>query len=181
MGDHEDEIPEMSSPPQEVGEEYHTPIYDPSPDIPSHSGYDPSFTGFRYWFPGDETHHEPISTSHVHYGMYNIPTLDPTNLDESEVEPSTTLGGTPIPFHVERFGSTSHITPSIPTVEASSHVHPRPSVSNPMRIPEPRLVNIGNTTYIPSHVPSSNPVPSNAFLMTHPPWFTWDFRMECCY
>ena len=31
-------------------------------------------------------------------------------------------------------------------------------------------MNIGNTTYIPSHVPSySNLVPSNAFLMIHPP------------
>ena len=30
-------------------------------------------------------------------------------------------------------------------------------------------MNIGNTTYIPSHVPSSsNPVPLNAFLTTHP-------------
>ena len=59
MGDHEDEIPEISSPPQEVGEEDPTPVYDPSPDIPSHSGYDPSFTGHWYWFLGDETHHEP--------------------------------------------------------------------------------------------------------------------------
>ena len=30
MRDHEDEIPEMSSPPQEVGEEDPTPIYDRS-------------------------------------------------------------------------------------------------------------------------------------------------------
>ena len=45
MGDHEDNIPEMSSPPHEVGDEDPTPIYDPSPEIPSHSGYDPSFTG----------------------------------------------------------------------------------------------------------------------------------------
>ena len=48
MGDHEDEIIEMSYPPQEVGEENPIPVYDPSPDIPSHSGYDPSFTGRRY-------------------------------------------------------------------------------------------------------------------------------------
>ena len=48
MGDHEDDIPEMSSPPQEVGEEDPTPIYDPSPEIPSHSGYDPSFASHRY-------------------------------------------------------------------------------------------------------------------------------------
>ena len=55
-------------------------------------------------------------------------------------------------------------------VEASSHAPPRPSVSNPIQIPGPRQVNIGNTTYIPSHVPSSsNPVPLNAFLTSHPP------------
>ena len=48
MGDHEDEIPELSSPPHEVGEEDPTPIYDPSPDIPRHFGYDPSFIGCRY-------------------------------------------------------------------------------------------------------------------------------------
>ena len=53
MGDHEDEIPEMSSPPHEVGDADSTPIYDPSPKIPSHSSYDPSFTGRRYWLPGD--------------------------------------------------------------------------------------------------------------------------------
>ena len=45
MGDHGDEIPEMYFPPHEVGEEDPTPIYDPSPEIPSHSDYDPSFTG----------------------------------------------------------------------------------------------------------------------------------------
>ena len=75
-----------------------------------------------------------------------------------------------MPYLVERFGSTSHIAPSIPAVEATSHVHPRPSVSNHMQIPEPKQVTIGNTTYIPSHVPfSSNPTPSNAFLTTLPP------------
>ena len=36
MGDHEDEIPEMSSPPLEVGDVDSTPVYDPS-----HSGYVP--------------------------------------------------------------------------------------------------------------------------------------------
>ena len=40
MGDREDDIPEMSSPPQEVGDVYFTPVYDPSLEIPSHSGYD---------------------------------------------------------------------------------------------------------------------------------------------
>ena len=54
---------------------------------------------------------------------------------ESKFDPNTTPGGTPIPFHADRFGGTSHIAPSIPVVEATSHVHPRPSVSNPIRIP----------------------------------------------
>ena len=45
MRDHEDEIPEFPSPLHVVGKEYPTPTYDPSFDIPTHSGYDPSFTG----------------------------------------------------------------------------------------------------------------------------------------
>ena len=93
----------MSFPPQEVGEEDPTLVYDPSPKIPSQSSYDPSFTGHQYGFLGDEIHHEPISTSHVHYGMYDIPALDLAHHVESEVEPSTMPGGTPIPFHIERF------------------------------------------------------------------------------
>ena len=60
---------------------------------------------------------------------------------EMEFDPNTMPGGIPISFHAERLGSTSHITPSIPTVEATYHVCPRPSVSNPIRnpirIPEP--------------------------------------------
>ena len=119
MGDHKDEIPEMSYPPQEVGEEDPTPVYDPSPDIPSHSRYDPSFIGHRYWLSGDETHHEPTSSSYICYGIPDIPTNDSAHHDEPEVEPSTIFGGTPIPFHAERFGSTSHIAPSIPVVEAT--------------------------------------------------------------
>ena len=170
MEDHEDDIPEMSSPPHEVGEEYPTSTYDAPHEHPSLSGYDPSFIGCRYWLPDDETHHEPISTIHVRYDMPDIPTPDPTYHAELELEPSTMPRGTPIPFHVKIFGDTSHIAPSIPMVEESSHAPPRPSVSNPIQIPGPRRVSIGNTTYIPSHVPSSsNPVPSNAFLMTHPP------------
>ena len=138
MGDHEDEIPEMYSPPQEVGDVDSTPVYDPSPDIPSHCSYDPSFTGRRYWFPGDETHHEPTSTSYIHYGIPDIPTYDPVHHAKSQIEPRITLRGTPIPFHAEIFGSTSHIAPSIPVVEATSHVRPRPSVSSHLQIPEPR-------------------------------------------
>ena len=42
MGDDEDEILKLSSPSQDVGEEDPMPVYDPSPDIPTHSGFDPS-------------------------------------------------------------------------------------------------------------------------------------------
>ena len=56
--------------------------------------------------------------------------------------------GTLIPYHVKRFGSTSHIAPSIPVVEATSHIPPRSKVSDPIRIPGPRRVTIGNSTYI---------------------------------
>ena len=139
----------MSSPPQDVGEEYPTHVYDPSPDIPTHSRYDlshdipthsrydPSFTSRRYWMPSDETHHEPVRTSYVSYGMSVIPAHGPAHHAESEFEPSTMPGGIPIPFHAERFWSTSHIAPSIPTVEATSHIHPRPSVSSRIQILEP--------------------------------------------
>ena len=132
MGDHEDEIPEMSSPPHEVGDADSTPVYDPSPEIPSHSGYGPSFTGHRYWLLGDKTHHGPTSSSYICYGTPDIPAHNPVHHVESKVEPSTTPRGTPIPFHAEGFGSTSHIAPSIPVVEATSHVRPIPSLSSHM-------------------------------------------------
>ena len=70
-----------------------------------------------------------------------MPNITAPNMEhhvKSKIDPSTMPRGTPIPFHVETFGSTSYITPSIPTVEASSHVHPRPSVSTHMRVPKPR-------------------------------------------
>ena len=105
MGDHEDEIPELSSPPHEVGEEDPTPIYDPSPDIPSHFSYDPSFTGRWYWFPGDETHHEHVSTSNVRYDILDIPKSDPAYHVESKFDPRTMPRGTPTLFHAERFGA----------------------------------------------------------------------------
>ena len=89
MGDHEDEIPEPPSSLHEVEEEEPTPTYDPSPDILTHSGYDPSHDvpihsrydpssslGYWYWMSGDETHHEPESTSYGIYDMSGIPTHD---------------------------------------------------------------------------------------------------------
>ena len=102
--------------------------------------------------------------------MPNIPAHDSAHHVELKIKPSTMPRGTPIPFHVGIFWSTSHIAPSIPVVEATSHVHPRPSASSHIWIPELRRVTIGITSYIPSHVPSSsNPTPLNAFLTTLPP------------
>ena len=85
-----------------------------------------------------ETHFEPASTSYGIYGMYGFPTHDLAFHVKSEFEPNTMLGGTLIPYHVERFGTTSHIATSIPVVEATSHIPPRTRVSDPIRIPEPR-------------------------------------------
>ena len=120
MGDHEDDIPEMSSPPHEAGEEDPISTYDASHEQISWSSYDPSFTGHQYWFSGNETHHEPVSTIHVRYDMYDIPAPDSAHHVESEFGPNTTPGGNPIPFHAERFGGTSHIAPSIPVVKETS-------------------------------------------------------------
>ena len=90
--------------------------------------------------------------------------------DGLSVDPGAAPRGTSIPFQVDIFGSSTHITPSIPTVEVSSHTHPTPSTSVPIQGPEPRHVNIGGTSYIPSHTPlSSTPIPSNDFFTTHPP------------
>ena len=132
MGDHEDEIPELTSPPHEVREKDHIPTYDPSPNIPTHYGYDPSFTGHRYWFLAKETHHEPASTS---YDMSGIPTQDLDQHAKLEFEPNTMPGGIPSHFHVERFGNMSYIAPSILAVDLTSHVRPRPSTSSPIQIP----------------------------------------------
>ena len=86
----------------------------------------------------DETDFQPASTSYGSYGMSSFPTHDLAFHVKSEFEPNTTLGGTLIPYHVKRFRSTSHIAPSIPVVEATSHTPPRPRVSDPIRIPDPR-------------------------------------------
>ena len=77
-------------------------------------------------------------------------------------------GGTLIPYHAERFGSTSHIAPSIPAVEATSHIPPRPRASDPIRIPDLRRVTIGNNMYIITQVPSSSvPSSSNVYPPPH--------------
>ena len=48
LGDHEDEIPEMSSPLHKVGEEDPISTYDASHEQPSPSSYDPSFASHQY-------------------------------------------------------------------------------------------------------------------------------------
>ena len=86
----------------------------------------------------DETHFEPASTSYGSYGMSSFPTHDLAFHVDSEFEPSTMPRVTLIPYHVERFGSTSHIAPSIPVVEATPHIPPKPRVSDLIRIPDLR-------------------------------------------
>ena len=107
-------------------------------DRPTYSSYDPPFMHRWYGMPEDETYYEPASTSYGSYGMFSMPTHDLEFHVESEFEPNTTPRGIPIPYHVERFGSTSHIAHSILVVEATSHIPARPSVSDPIRIPDPR-------------------------------------------
>ena len=150
MGDHLEGIPEPPSP-IHVDDGEFTPTYNPSPELvelgpviyeigamhdrPTNSRADSPLTRYQYGMPEDvETHFEPASTSYGSYGMSSFPTHDLEFHVESNFEPNTMPRGTLIPYHVERFGSTSHIAPSIPVVEATSHVCPRPSVSSHMRI-----------------------------------------------
>ena len=101
--------------------------------------------------------------------MTDLPDTDMTPNVGSSVNLSATPGGIAIPFQEDRFGC-SHIAPSTPGVGGSSYTQTRPSTGILVHGSNPRHVNIGNTSYISSHVPlSSTPIPSNAFIMTHPP------------
>ena len=150
MGDHIEDIPELPSPILVDDGEF-TPTYNPSPDLaelgpviseigtfhdrPTYSKDDSPLTHRQYGMPEDaETHFEPASTSYGSYGMSGFPTHDLAFHVEYDFEPNTMPGGTLIPYHAERFGSTSHIAPSIPVVEATSHIPPRSRVSDPIRI-----------------------------------------------
>ena len=86
----------------------------------------------------DETHFEPASTSYGSYGTSGFPTHDLALHVEYESEPNTMPGANLIPYHAERFGSTSHIAPYIPVVEATSYIPPRSRVSDQIRIQDPR-------------------------------------------
>ena len=156
MGDNIEGIPEPPSPIRVDDGEF-TPTYDPSPNLaelgpmiseigtfhdrPTHSRVYSPLMHRQYGMPKDDkTHFEPASTSYGSYGMSGFPTHELEFHVESEFEPSTMPGGTLIPYHAERFGSTSHVAPSIPAVEATSHIPPRSRVSDPIRIPDPRRV-----------------------------------------
>ena len=154
MGDHIEGTPKPPSPIRVDDGEF-TPTYDPSPDLaelgpviseietmhdrPTHSRVDSPLTCYRYGMPEDaKTHFEPASTSYGSYAMSSFPTHDLAFHVESKFEPNTMPGGTLIPYHAERFGSTSHIAPFIPVVEATSYLPPRYRVSDAIRIPNPR-------------------------------------------
>ena len=70
--------------------------------------------------------------------MFGFPTHDLAFHVQFEFDSNNTAVGTLIPYHEERFGSTSHIAPSISAVEATSHIPPRPRVSDSIKIPYPR-------------------------------------------
>ena len=104
----------------------------------------------QYWSrsPNHETHHAPTSTSTIRYGIPYLPDFGPEPNVRSSVDPGVAPGGTSIPFQEERFGSTSHITPSIPVVEVPSHTQPKPSTSVPIRIPKPKHVKIARVIFL---------------------------------
>ena len=144
MEDHSETIPEPP-PLLRVDNGEFTPTYDPSPDLaefgpvisqigslhdrPTHSRVDSPLTRYRYGMPEDaKTHFELASTSYSSYATTGFPMHDLTFHVESNFEPSTKPRGNTIPYLAERFGSTSHIAPSIPAVEAPSYIPPRSRV-----------------------------------------------------
>ena len=182
MEDHSETIPDPP-PPIWINNGELTPTYKPSPDLaefgpvisqigslhdrPTHPRADSPLTRYRYGMPDDaETHFDPPSTSYSSYVMTGFSMHDLTFHVESEFEPSTMPRGNPIPYLAERFGSTSHIAPSIPVVEAPSHPPPRSRVSDLIRIPSLRWVTIGGSTYLITQIPLSL-VPSSSNV--HPP------------
>ena len=150
MGDHSEDIPEPP-PPIHVDDGEFTPTYDPSLDLaefgpvisqigslhnrPTHSRVDSPLTHYWYGMPEyAETHFEPGSTSYGSYATTGFPMHDLAFNVESDFEPNTMPRGNPMPYLAKRFGSTSHIAPSIPVVEAPSYIPPRSRVSDPIAI-----------------------------------------------
>ena len=158
MSHHGFEVPELPpSPPPTMKVEpssiYGTPLesgpYGVGPsreDISQFHDYISSNPWYWLYYPGEETRHAPTSTVHIRYGMPDIPDLGLVPHVEPVGNLGTTLGGTSIPFHEERFDDSSHIAPSTPVVEIPSHTHPRPSTSVPPRGTQPRNVNVGGTS-----------------------------------
>ena len=131
-------------------------------DRSSHSRVDPSLTHYRYGILEDvETHFEPASTSYGSYATTGFPMYDLRFHVEPDFEPSTMPGGNPMPYLAERFGSTSHIAPSIPVVEGPSYIPPRSRVSDLIGILGSRRVTIGTSTYLLTEIPSSS-LPSSS-------------------
>ena len=163
MGDHSEDTSDSLPPPIRVDDGDFTPTYDPSPDLTElgpviseigasfdrhiHSRPDPSLQHYWYGMLEDaETHFEPASTSYGGYATTGFPMHDLAFNVESDFEPNTMPGGNPMPYLTERFGSTSHIAPSILVVEAPSYIPPRSRVSDPIGILGPRRVAIGTST-----------------------------------
>ena len=136
MGDHLEDIPEPP-PPICVDNGEFARTYDPSPDLaklgpviseigtmhdrPTHSRVDSPLTRYQYEMPEDvETHFEPAGTSYGSYAMSSFHTHDLAFHVKYEFQPNIMPWGTLIPYHAERFGSTSQIAPSIPVVEVTS-------------------------------------------------------------
>ena len=85
------------------------------------------------------------------------------------IDLSVVTGGTAIHFHAGRFGSV-HILPFSPFVGGISYSLSGNKTNAHSHRGDPRHVNHGGITYIPSYATSSVAlVLSNVFLMTHPP------------
>ena len=133
MSHHGSEVPELPPSPPPGMEVEPSSIYGTPPESgPYGAGpsqeyisqfHDYISSNLRYWlyYMGEETCHEPTSTSHIRYGMPDIPNPSPVLHVEPVGDPGTMPGGTSIPFHAERFGNSSHIASSTPAVEIPSH------------------------------------------------------------
>ena len=117
----------------------------------------------------NETHHNPSSTGPFSFGMSKLTDTILSFVVDPGIDPSVGPGGTSAPFLADIFGS-AHISPYAPFVGGFSHPSSRRNTGIHFHGGVPRHVNIGGTSYIPSHVPSFTvPISSNSFFMAHPP------------